>query len=129
MKAFCKLSSNIGFKGKAALQAIEKEDIKRRLLGFSIEDSTIDLNGGEVIYKDGSKVVGYIKRAGFGYTVNRHIGYGYIEIEKADRKSTSKDTIQELLKSSYEIDIMGKRVVAEPLVKAAYDSARKKILI
>ena len=78
--------------GKKALVNISKYPRIRRLLGFAVDDSTIDLNGGEVVYKDGSNIVGYIKRAGFGYTVNRHIGYGYVEIDESERTNSSIET-------------------------------------
>ena len=86
------------------------------------------MNGGEVIYKNGSSIVGYIKRSGFGYTINKHIGYGYIEIDEPDRGHSAKDTLTKLMKSSYELEVMGKRVKAEPFHKAPYDCDRHKIL-
>jgi 4-methylaminobutanoate oxidase (formaldehyde-forming) len=129
MKSLCKLKSGINFKGRDALKSIDNLPIKRRLLGFSVDDATIDLNGGEVIYRDGSKIVGYIKRSGYGYTVNKHIGYGYIEIEESERKLTAKETVAELMNSSYELEVMGKKVKAKPSIKALYDSNRRKILL
>ena len=129
MKSFCKLKSDINFRGKDALLKIEQLPMKRRLLGFTIDDQTVDLNGGEIIYKDGLKIVGYIKRSGFGYTVNKHIGYGYVEIEESERICSTKNTVEKLMKSNYEIEIMGKRVVAEPFIKALYDSKRQKIFV
>ena len=129
MKSLCKLKSDINFKGRDALKSIDNLPIKRRLLGFSVDDATIDLNGGEVIYRDGSKIVGYIKRSGYGYTVNKHIGYGYIEIEESERKLTAKETVAELMNSSYELEVMGKKVKAKPSIKALYDSNRRKILL
>ena len=123
------MKSDVNFKGRDALKSIEKHPIKRRLLGFSVDDPTIDLNGGEVIYRDTSKIVGYIKRSGYGYTVNKHIGYGYVEIEESERKLTAKETVAELMKSSYELEVMGKKVEAKPFTKALYDSDRHKILL
>ena len=128
LKFLCKSSSGISFKGKTVLDNIANHPIKRRLLGFAVDDSSIDLNGGEVIYKDGSNIVGYIKRSGFGYTINKHIGYGYIEIDEPDRSHSAKDTLSKVMKSSYELEVMGKRVKAEPFHKALYDCERHKIL-
>ena len=122
------MKSGLNFKGRDALLSIENLPIKRRLLGFSVDDTTIDLNGGEVIYRDASKIVGYIKRSGYGYTVNKHIGYGYVEIEASERKLTAKETVSELMNSIYELEVMGKKVVAQPFTKALYDSNRRKIL-
>ena len=128
LKFLCKSSSNIDFLGKKALLDTSKTSRKRRLLGFAVDDSTIDLNGGEVVYRDGSNIVGYIKRAGFGYTVNKHIGYAYVEIDESERVLSAKETLNKLMKSSYELEVMGKRVKAEPFYKALYDVDRQKIL-
>ena len=100
----------------------------RRLLGFALDDPTIDLNGGEVIYKDGSTIVGYIKRSGYGYTVNKHIGYGYVEIDESERNNSARETINRLMDASYELEVMGKCVKAKPFYKALYDTERSKIL-
>ena len=127
----CKFKTDINFKGKTALDKVIKVNqvpLKRRLLGFTVEDPTVDLNGGEVIYRDGSRIAGYIKRCGYGYTINKHIGFGYVELEKKERKNSIKQALAELMKSKYELEIMGKRVVAEPFVKAPYDSQRLKIM-
>ena len=125
----CKLKSDIRFKGKSALDSLSKSPLKRRLLGFTVEDPTVDLNGGEVIYRDGSRIVGYIKRCGYGYTINRHIGFGYVELEEKERNVSSKKVLSELLESNYELEIMGKRVAAKPFFKAPYDPQRVKILV
>ena len=129
LKSLCKLKSDVDFKGKHALKSMENLPIKRRLLGFSVDDPTIDLNGGEVIYRDTSKIVGYIKRPGYGYTVNKHIGFGYIEIEETERKLTAKETVADLMNSSYELEVMGKNVKAKPFIKALYDSNRQNIFL
>ena len=123
------MKSDINFKGKTALQKANLVPLKRRLLGFTVDDPTVDLNGEEVIYRDGSRIVGYIKRSGFGYTINKHIGFGYVELEEEERNISVKEALAEIMKSKYELEIMGKRVVAEPFVKAPYDSQRLKILI
>ena len=129
LKFLCKLKSDINFKGKTALQKATQIPLKRRLLGFTVGDPTVDLNGGEVIYRDGSRIVGYIKRSGFGYTINKHIGFGYVELQEEERNISVKEALAEIMKSKYELEIMGKRVLAEPFVKAPYDSQRLKILI
>ena len=128
LKFLCKSNSGIDFKGNEALKSIQSMPIKRRLLGFAVDDPTIDLNGGEVIYKDGSSIVGYIKRSGYGYTVNKHIGYGYAEIEESERKHSATETINRLMNATYELEVMGKRVKAECFYKALYDHKRHKIL-
>ena len=128
LKFLCKSSSEVDFIGKKALVDISKTARKRRLLGFAVDDSNIDLNGGEVVYRDGSNIVGYIKRAGYGYTLNRHIGCAYVEIDEKERVLSAKETLKNLMKSSYELEVMGKRVKAEPFYKALYDVERQKIL-
>ena len=129
LKFLCKLNTDVNFKGKKALRELVNVPLKKRLLGFTVDEPSVDLNGGEVIYRDGSRIVGYIKRSGYGYTINKHIGFGYVELETDERNVSSKETLRQILESKYEIEIMGKKVLAQPFVRAPYDSERRRILL
>ena len=51
--------------------------LKKRLAGFTVDDPEVVLLGRETIYRDGERV-GWLTSGGFGYTVGKAIGYGYV---------------------------------------------------
>ena len=71
-----KLKSNTPFRGRAALEAQAAKKLPRLLAGFTTDPSIV-LLGRETIYRDGKRV-GWLASGGYGYTVGRSIGYGYV---------------------------------------------------
>jgi 4-methylaminobutanoate oxidase (formaldehyde-forming) len=51
--------------------------LKKRLAGFTVDDPDIVLVGRETILRNGQPV-GYLTSGGYGYTVGKNIGYGYV---------------------------------------------------
>ena len=72
-----KLKKDIDFIGRKALEKAANGPLKKRFTGFTIEDPDVVLVGRETILRNGD-VVGYLTSAGFGYTIGRPIGYGYV---------------------------------------------------
>ena len=72
-----KLRTNAGFIGRRALEAAMGQPLKKRLVGFTLDDPGAVLVGRETILRDGEPV-GYLTSGGFGYTVGKSIGYGYV---------------------------------------------------
>ena len=72
-----KLKSNVDFQGRAALTAQLEAPLKKRLACFTVDDPEVVLLGRETIYRDGERV-GWLTSGGWGYTVGRNIGYGYL---------------------------------------------------
>ena len=71
-----KLKSNTPFLGREALEAQAAKPLPRLLAGFTADPSVV-LLGRETIYRDGKRV-GWLTSGGYGYTVGRSIGYGYV---------------------------------------------------
>ena len=71
-----KLKSGKPFQGRAALEAQAAKKLPRLLAGFTTDPSIV-LLGRETIYRDGKRV-GWLTSGGYGYTVGRSIGYGYV---------------------------------------------------
>ena len=44
---------------------------------FTVDDPEVVLLGRETLYRDGDRV-GWLTSAGWGYTVGKNIGYGYV---------------------------------------------------
>ncbi|SNZ19236.1 GcvT family protein [Cohaesibacter gelatinilyticus] len=71
-----KLRKAIDFKGRAAAEKQKAEGVKKMLACFTVDPSVI-LLGRETIYRNGERV-GWLTSGGFGYTVDKSIGYGYV---------------------------------------------------
>ncbi len=107
-----KLGQDTPFLGREALVRQQASRLPRLLAGFIAAPESV-LLGRETIYRDGRRV-GWLASAGFGHTVGRSIGYGYVrEHDGVDR--------DELLRGRYELDVAGERIPAEIFLTAPYD--------
>jgi 4-methylaminobutanoate oxidase (formaldehyde-forming) len=108
-----KLRQNIDFSGRAACEAQRTGGVKKLLAGFAVEGRDTVLLGRETIYRDGARC-GWLTSAGWGYTVGRNIGYGYV------RNPDGVDAAH-VLGGRYELEVAGERVPAEVFLKPLYD--------
>jgi 4-methylaminobutanoate oxidase (formaldehyde-forming) len=114
-----KLKSETPFQGRAALEAQMNKRLPRLLAGFTA-DPPVLLLGRETIYRDGKRV-GWLTSGGYGHTVGRAIGYGYI------RDPENGVTRDELLTGRYELEVATARVPAEIFFDPLYDPAMTRI--
>jgi 4-methylaminobutanoate oxidase (formaldehyde-forming) len=70
-----KMGSGRDFIGRAALAA--GGPLAKRFAGFVLDDPEVVLVGRETILRDGQQV-GYLTSGGFGYSLGRPVGYGYV---------------------------------------------------
>jgi sarcosine dehydrogenase len=89
-----KLRSGAAFLGRDALEHVAVSPLKKSFVGFSLDDDTV-LLGRETILRDGASV-GYLTSGGYGYSVGKPIGYGYV------RKDEGVD-VEWLLSGHYEL--------------------------
>jgi 4-methylaminobutanoate oxidase (formaldehyde-forming) len=71
------------------------------------------LLGRETIYRDGERV-GWLASGGFGYTLGRSIGYGYVR----HPIGVDRDFV---LGGRYELEVAGGRVPTEVFLEPPYD--------
>jgi len=71
-----KLKSDTPFMGRAALEAAQGKPLTKLFAGFTTHPDAV-LVGRETILRDGAPV-GYLTSGGYGYTVGKSIGYGYV---------------------------------------------------
>jgi sarcosine dehydrogenase len=114
-----KLKSNTSFRGRAALEAQAAKPLRRLLAGFTT-DASIVLLGRETIYRDGRRV-GWLTSGGYGYTVGRSIGYGYV---RDPENGVDRDMV---LSGDYELEVATIRVPAEVFLEPLYDPAMARI--
>jgi dimethylglycine oxidase len=77
------------FQGREALEKIKAEGIRRKLCCMTMDDPGVVVMGKEPIL-DGSRVLGYVTSANYGYSVRQSIVYGYLPVEYA-REGTRVD--------------------------------------
>ena len=71
------LRGDRAFLGREALFAARNSPLKKRLASFVCDDEDVVLIGRETILRDGEPV-GYLTSGGYGYTLRRPIGLGYL---------------------------------------------------
>lgn len=82
----------------------------------------VPLWGLEAIWRD-DKVVGYLRRAGYGFSVDSSIGYGYVESQKENESIDVKT----LVNGEYSIESMDKKYKAHIQLKPLFDPENKRI--
>jgi sarcosine dehydrogenase len=114
----CKLKTDQNFRGRAALQAQLAGGVNKLLACFTVDDPTIPLLGRETIYKDGQRV-GWLASGGFGHTIGKPIGYGFIRVQ-----NVTEDFV---LSGKYELDVAANRLPATVHMAPLYDPKGAKI--
>lgn len=114
-----KLKSNRTFQGRAALEVQATRPLPRLLAGFTT-DPSITLLGRETIYRDGKRV-GWLTSGGYGYTVDRSIGYGYV---RDPENGVDRDHV---LSGRYELEVATMRVPAEVFLDPLHDPTMSRI--
>ncbi len=114
-----KLDTGIAFLGREALEEQQREGLTRRLVGLSVDDPDVVLLGRETIFRDGERV-GWLTSAGWGYTIEKGIGYGYVG-------NAHKFATRTLRSASYELEVASARVPARLHLRPLYDPDGKRI--
>ncbi|KAB2847649.1 MAG: FAD-dependent oxidoreductase, partial [Hyphomicrobiaceae bacterium] len=110
--AFVKMKSKAPFIGREALEEQAGKPLPRLMAGF-LADPSVILLGRETIFRNGVQV-GWLSSGGFGYTVGKSIGLGYVR----DANGVSRDYV---LAGKYELEVAGERVPVQVFLDAPYD--------
>ncbi|MEQ9326038.1 MAG: FAD-dependent oxidoreductase [Rhodospirillales bacterium] len=114
-----KLSRNIDFIGRAASERIAAAPLKKKLVGFTIEDPDMVLLGRETVLRNGD-FAGYLSSGGFGYTIGKPVGYGYL------RRAEGIDA-DWIAAGCYELVVAGETVPAHVHTGPLYDPAAVRV--
>ncbi|WP_019995451.1 GcvT family protein [Aureimonas ureilytica] len=107
------------FIGRDAVLRKREAGLKRRLVQFRLKDPEPLLFHNEAVVRDG-RIVSIVTSGNYGHHLGGAIGMGYVPCENQDE--------EELLASTYEIEIAGVRVPAEASLKPMYDPTSSRIL-
>jgi sarcosine dehydrogenase len=114
----CKMKSGVDFIGRTAVAAQLAGGVKKRLAGFTVDDPSVNLLGRETIYRNGERV-GWLSSGGFGHTVGKPIGYGFIRRDGVDEAFMTS--------GSYELEVASERVPARLHLGALYDPTHARV--
>ena len=114
-----KLRKNTDFNGRRALETVAGQKLNKRLACFTVDDPQVVLLGRETILRDGQPV-GYLTSGGYGYTVEKNIGYGYVR--NADGVSD-----EFLASGRYELVVAMETVPATLHMEPLYDARAERV--
>jgi 4-methylaminobutanoate oxidase (formaldehyde-forming) len=97
----------------------QRADGVRKLLAAFTVDPSVVLLGRETIYRNGDRV-GWLTSGGFGYSIGRSIGYGYV-------RNPQEVTREWVLDGNYELEVAGQRVPAEVSMTPLYDPTNARV--
>jgi 4-methylaminobutanoate oxidase (formaldehyde-forming) len=113
-----KLRSGVLFRGRDAVAKQRADGVHKMLTGFTCDQEVV-LLGRETIYRDGERV-GWLTSGGYGYTIGRSIGYGYV-------RNPLGVNSEYVAAGSYELEVAGKRVAADASLQPFYDPTNSRI--
>jgi len=113
-----KMKSNISFKGRSAVAEQRQNGVKKIMATFTTEPTVI-LSGRETIYRNGERC-GWLSSAGYGYTIQKSIGMGYV-------RSDNFIDADYVLNGSYELEVATIRVKANITLEPLYDPKMEKV--
>lgn len=108
-----KLASGADFLGRAALAAAAGKPLTKKLATFTVEDPDAVLVGRETILRDG-QAVGYLTSGGYGYSIGKSIGLGYVRNEAG----VTDDWLQA---GRYALVVAGQELPARLALKPLFD--------
>ena len=107
-----------GMIGADAVKAKRNDGLNRRLMQFMLSDAQPLLYHNEAILRDG-EIVGHLTSGNYGHHLGGAIGLGYVPC--------AGESADDVLASTYEIEIAGKRHEAIASLKPLYDPGSLRV--
>jgi 4-methylaminobutanoate oxidase (formaldehyde-forming) len=112
--------TDVDFIGRDAVQRKRDEGLQNRLVQFKLNDPEPMLYHAEPIARDGA-IVGYLASGAYGHHLGAAMGMGYVPC--------AGQSVQDVLGSTYEIEVAGRRVRAEASLKPFYDPKSDRVKV
>ena len=113
-----KMKSGIPFRGREAVAAQRAAGVKKRMATFTAAPEVI-LYGRETIYRNGQRV-GWLSSGGYGHTVGRAIGMGFV-------RDPAGVTAGFVLSGNYELEVASERVPCTVTLDPLWDPAMARV--
>ncbi|MFT5505073.1 MAG: sarcosine dehydrogenase [Gammaproteobacteria bacterium] len=107
------------FLGREAVLSLKEQTLNKSLACFTLPNREIVLLGRETLYRNGKRV-GWLSSAGWGYTLDTNIGYGYV------RNSDGVDR-DYLNSGNYELEVAGERIPCQIQSEILYDPTMSRM--
>lgn len=114
-----KLSRNTPFLGREAVSDKKGAVQIKQLACFTVDGEDTVLLGRETIYRNGERV-GWLSSAGWGYTVGKNIGFGYV-------RHAEGVTEDYLTSGTYELEVATQRIPCEIHTEPLYDPTMSRV--
>jgi sarcosine dehydrogenase len=114
-----KLKGKQDFLGRAALLEKREQPLRKLLTTFTTEREDIVLVGRETILRNGA-FAGYLTSGGYGYTIGRPIGMGYVR----NPQGANADYVDS---GKYELVVAGETVKAHAHLEPLYDPTGARV--
>ncbi len=106
------------FIGRDAVLRKKEAGLKRRLVQFRLQEPNEFCFHNEAVVRDG-RIVSIVTSGNYGHFLGGSVAMGYVPCEG--------QTAEEVLASTYEIEIAGRRVAAEASLKPMYDPKAERV--
>ena len=113
-----KQGTSVDFRGRAAVE-VQRAGGTRKLLGTFTTAPEVILSGRETIYRNGKRC-GWLSSGGFGHTVGKSIGMGYVR----DPDGIDRDHV---MSGIYELEVATERVPAEVTLRPLFDPGAARV--
>jgi sarcosine dehydrogenase len=113
-----KMKSGVDFIGRDAIAAQLAGGVKKRLATFTAAPDVV-LLGRETIYRNGDRV-GWLSSGGYGHTVGKSIGMGYV-------RHPGGVTEEFVLSGTYELEVASERVPAQVTLTPLHDPQNSRV--
>ena len=114
-----KLKSDVEFIGRPACEKIASAPLSKMLAGFTTERDDIVLAGRETILRNGD-FAGYLTSGGYGYSIGKPIGYGYV-------RNAGGVSAEYVRSGSYELVVANEVVKARAHLEPLYDPTHARV--
>ncbi|KGM87640.1 Glycine cleavage system T protein (aminomethyltransferase) [Roseovarius mucosus DSM 17069] len=115
---FAVATGKADFIGREAVLAKREAGLERRLVQFRLTDPEPMLYHNEPLLRDG-EIVGYLSSGAYGHHLGGAMGLGYVPCKG--------ESAEQVLASSYEVDVAGVRVKAEASLRPMYDPRSERV--
>jgi heterotetrameric sarcosine oxidase gamma subunit len=117
----CKLTTDIAFLGREAVEKARAEGPRRKLVGFRVDGPDAMLWGGELVMRDGA-VAGQVTSAAWGQSIGSCVGLAYVRA--ADGSIINADWVKA---GSYEVNVGGRLYPISVSLRPLYDPTNERI--
>ncbi len=108
------------FIGRDAVLRKKESGLDLRMVQFLLQDPEPLVYHNEPVLRDG-EIVGRLTSGNYGHTLGAAVGMGYVPCKG--------ETVDDILASSYEIDVAGVRVKATASIRPMYDPKSERVKV